>query len=111
LEYEFFLIAGIIGGHFMSANSTRVPPRPQTLDLVHLREFPHLYALKDENGEVIATVNEQYAKHFQALPDLLAASQEIFERLKGQYSEWGQQSSLGRLEKAISLFRPVKGSS
>lgn len=77
--------------------------------LIPLREFPHLYALKDESGEVIATVDAEHAKNFLALPELLAASQEIFNRLKDHYSEWGQQSSLGRLERAISLFRPLKG--
>jgi hypothetical protein len=94
----------------MAANPTRssFPPNWQ---LVPLREFPHLYALKNESGEVIATVHAEHANDFQNLPELLAASQEILERLKGQYSQWGQQSSLGRLERALALFRPVKGSS
>jgi hypothetical protein len=82
---------------------------PSSLKLVPLREFPHLCVLKNESGEVIATVETKHAQDFQALPELLAASQEIFERLKNQYSGWGEQSSLGRLERAISLFRPVKG--
>jgi hypothetical protein len=92
----------------MSSIGNRLPPSWQ---LVPLREFPHLYVLKNESGEVIATVDSQHAQDFKALPELLSASQEIFERLRGKYSDWGQESSLGRLERAISLFRPAKGSS
>lgn len=93
----------------MADNSTRSPQKiPSSWQLIPLREFPHLCVLKDDAGEVIATVETKHAKDFQALPELLAASQEIFNRLKDQYSQWGQQSSLGRLEKAISLFRTVE---
>lgn len=82
---------------------------PANWQLVPLREFPHLYALKNETGDVIATVHSEHAQEFQALPELLAASQEIFDRLKGQYSGWGEQSSLGRLERAIALFKASAG--
>ena len=97
---------------FMADQSTRsllLKSLPSSWQLIPLREFPHLYALKDQSGEVIATVHSEHAQEFQALPELLAASQEILERLRTQYSQWGQQSSLGRLERALALFRPVKG--
>lgn len=92
----------------MASIGNRLPPSWQ---LVPLKEFPHLYVLKNETGEVIATVHSEHAQEFQALPELLSASQEIFDRLKKQYSDWGQQSSLGRLERAIALFRETKGRS
>lgn len=92
----------------MASIGNRLPPSWQ---LVPLREFPHLYALKNEAGEVIATVHSDHAQDFQALPELLSASQEIFERLRKQYSGWGQESSLARLERAIALFKPAKGHS
>jgi hypothetical protein len=92
----------------MADVNNRFPPNWQ---LVPLREFPHLYALKNETGEVIATVHSEHAQDFQALPELLAASEEIFERLRSQYSGWGEQSSLGRLERAIALFKPPAGRS
>ncbi len=90
----------------MAAVNNRLPPNWQ---LVPLREFPHLYALKNEVGDVIATVHSEHAQEFQALPELIAASQEIFDRLRDKYSGWGEQSSMGRLERVIALFKPPAG--
>ena len=104
----------------MADNPTRSLLRslPASWQLIPLREFPHLYALKNQSGEVIATVHSEHAQEFQALPELLAASQELraaaqelFERLRGQHSQWGADSTLGRFEKALALFRPAKGTS
>lgn len=97
----------------MADNPTRSLLRslPSSWQLIPLREFPHLYALKDQSGEVIATVHSEHAQEFQALPELLDASREILEKLRSQYSEWGQQSSLAKLDRALSLFRTTKGTS
>jgi hypothetical protein len=97
----------------MADNPTRSLLRslPPSWQLIPLREFPHLYALKNESGEVIATVDADHARDFQNLPDLVDASREILEKLRSQYSQWGQQSSLAKLDRVLSLFRTTKGTS
>jgi hypothetical protein len=78
----------------MADNPTRSLLRslPSSWQLIPLREFPHLYALKDQSGEVIATVHSEHAQEFQALPELLDASREILEKLRSQYSEWDNRA-------------------
>jgi len=97
----------------MADNSTRslLKSLPSSWQLIPLREFPHLYALKNQNGEVIATVDAEHAQGFQALPELVEASREILGKLRQKYSEWGQESSLAKLDTVLSLFRPTKGTS
>ncbi len=77
--------------------------------MIPMREFSNLCVIKEEGGEVIATVQNHYAEVIQALPELLEASREIFERLAVRQKEWEPASLLGRLERAISRMQPANG--
>ncbi len=73
--------------------------------VIPMREFSHLSVIRNEAGEVIATVQNGYAEVIQALPELLEVSNEIFENLRESYPKWDPMSPLGRLQKAINRIK------
>jgi len=76
--------------------------------VIPMREYPNLCVIKEEDGNIIATVQTEYAEKIESLPELIAAGRQLFEDLKGQYKRWSEESSLGRFEKVIARFQDVK---
>jgi hypothetical protein len=82
-------------------------------------DFPGYYAVQDNSGQMIATVPSiEYAKEIQALPEILAANQEVLvaghallERLRAQYPQWGPQSPLGLFAQAMDKLSTIKKTS
>ena len=79
--------------------------RDKNWNLIPMREYPNLCVIREADGNIVATVQNKYASSVQGLPELLAASREVFETLKNEYPQWSENSSLGRLEKAIQKVR------
>lgn len=76
--------------------------------IIPMREFPNLSVIRDSAGNIVATVQNEYAQLFNNLPELLAASREVFERLALAQKNWAPTSVLGRLENAISKIESSK---
>lgn len=74
---------------------------------IPMREYPNLSVITEEEGRVVATVQREYAKAIEALPELVEISRELLDCLKSRYKHWSQQSTLGRLEKAILRIQEV----
>ena len=70
--------------------------------IIPMREFPNLSVVRDRNGNIVATVQNEYVHLFDSLPELLAASREIFDKLTQSQKNWAPTSILGRLENAIA---------
>ena len=72
--------------------------------VVPLSEERNLSVVIAGNGDVVATVQNPYAAKFQAVSELAAASEEVFQCLRTQVGIWSPDSSLGKLQKALALF-------
>jgi len=76
--------------------------------IIPMREFPNLSVIRDKDGNIVATVQNEYVHMFNSLPELLAASREVFERLAIAQKNWSPTSILGRLESVISRIESLK---
>jgi len=76
--------------------------------VIPMREFPNLSVIRDKDGNIVATVQNEYVQMFNNLPELLAASREIFDRLSIAQRNWAPNSILGRLETAIARIESHK---
>ena len=76
-------------------------------NVIPLKEFPNLYVVREMDGNIVATVQKRFAETFGALPDLIKATQDIFEELRAQNPVRSKDSSLGRLENVISKIQKI----
>ena len=44
--------------------------------VIPMREYPNLCVIKEEDGNIIATVQTEYAEKIESLPELIAAGRQ-----------------------------------
>ncbi len=76
--------------------------------IIPMRDFPNLSVIRDRDGNIVATVQNEYVHMFHSLPELLATTREVFERLALAQKNWAPTSILGRLESVITRIESPK---
>ena len=69
--------------------------------IIPMQEHSHLSVVREEDGNIVATVQNQYAKAIGSVPELVRTCREIFEELKRTNPHWDPGSLMGRLEAVI----------
>lgn len=73
--------------------------------IIPLREWPHLSVIRDDGGELIGTVSNEYAEAVSSLPEIKEAGEGVLKIMRESGQMWSKNSVLGSFE---NLLRRIK---